>query len=68
MRSAKENTAVMKAYIEEEKSARTLLPVQPKHLLPKCQISPFGVIPERYQPGKRRLIVDFSSPDGGFSE
>ena len=63
MRSAKKNTAVVKGYIEEEKSAGRLLPVQSKHLLPKCQISPFGVIPKRYQPGKWRLIVDLSSPD-----
>ncbi len=39
-----------------EKEAGRLLPVQPKHHLPqsKCQISPFGVIPKRYQPGKWR--------------
>ena len=27
-----------------------------------CQISPFGVILKRYQPGKWKLIVDLSSP------
>ena len=62
MRSTKENTAVVKVYIEE-KSAGRLLPLQPKFLLPKYQIIPFGVIPKRYQPGKWRLTVHLSSPD-----
>jgi len=29
------------------------------------QVSPFGVIPKNHQPGKRRLILDLSSPRGG---
>ena len=36
----------------------------PSSLLPNLQISSFGVIPKRGQPGKWRLIVDLSSPEG----
>ena len=32
--------------------------------LPHLHISRFGVIPKKYQPGKWRLILDLSSPDG----
>ena len=32
--------------------------------LPLLRISPFGVIPKRNRPGKWRLIVDLSSPEG----
>ena len=65
MSSTKENPKVVQAYIDVEKDAGRLLPVQPNPHLPqsKCQISPFGVIPKRYQPGKWRLIVDLSSPE-----
>ncbi len=65
LRKTKENPSVVQAYIDVEKEAGRLLPVQPKHHLPqsKCQISPFGVIPKRYQPGKWRLIIDLSSPE-----
>lgn len=65
MSSAKDNPLVVEAYINEERNAKRLLPVRPEHHLPRssCQISSFGVIPKRYQPGKWRLIVDLSSPD-----
>ena len=33
-------------------------------LLPYLHISHFGVIPKKHQPGKCRLILDLSSPDG----
>ena len=33
-------------------------------LLPHLHISRFGVIPKKHQPGKWRLILDLSSPDG----
>ena len=32
--------------------------------LPHLHISRFGVIPKKHQPGKWRLILDLSSPDG----
>ena len=35
-------------------------PVEIPHI--HCHISPFRVIPKRAKPGKRRLIVDLSSP------
>ena len=36
----------------------------PKECVPAVQISRFGVIPKASQPGKWRLILDLSSPDG----
>ena len=39
----------------------------PHHCIPPgIQISPLGVIPKKNKPGKRRLVVDLSSP-AGFS-
>ena len=32
--------------------------------LPRLHISRFGVIPKKHQPGKWRLILNLSSPDG----
>ena len=36
----------------------------PGHLVPLCHCSPIGLIPKPHQPGKWRLIVDLSSPQG----
>ena len=36
----------------------------PKSLIPSAHISPFGVIPKSHQPGKWRLIVNLSYPNG----
>jgi len=30
-----------------------------------CQVSLIGIIPKKHRPGKWRLIVDLSSPEGG---
>ena len=65
MRSALGNAAVVQEYLHKEVSlGRIIGPVSPEMLPIGTQISPFGVIPKSSQPGKWRLIVDLSSPDG----
>ena len=32
--------------------------------IPNLHVSRFGIIPKKYQPGKKRLILDLSSPLG----
>lgn len=62
--SAIHNPQVVDKYIDNEvRMGRVAGPfdVPP---LPGLQISSFGVIPKRGQPGKWRLIVDLSSPKG----
>ena len=43
---------------------RIIGPVPPGYVPVGTQWSPFGVIPKSGQPGKWRLIVDLSSPEG----
>ena len=66
MKSAQDNPTVVQLYIDAEVQAGRLLPVQVHHSLDRIHLSPFGVIPKRYQPGKWRLIVDLSSPKVGL--
>ena len=64
MKSASENPEVVDRYIEREvELGRIIGPTDPKEL-PTAQISRFGVIPKNHQPGKWRLIVDLSHPEG----
>ena len=62
MASAKKNPEVVQAYIDSEVDTGRLMPVQDEH--PNIHTSSFGVIPKRSQPGKWRLIVNLSSPNG----
>ena len=63
MRSAKLQPQVVAEYIQKEcEAGRILGPLDPQ-LFPEVQISRFGVIPKT-DPGKWRLILDLSSPDG----
>ena len=63
MFTALEHPEVVCKYIAEECAAGRLLgPFDPASL-PSVQTSSFGVIPKS-TPGKWRLIVDLSSPDG----
>ena len=65
MHSALENAAVVLEYLQKEVLlGRMIGPVSPETVPEDTQISPFGVIPKSNQPGKWRLIVDLSSPDG----
>jgi len=64
LKSARENAGVVEEYIAKEVAARRVVgPLTPGEV-PGLQTSPFGVIPKR-QPGKWRLIVDLSAPEGG---
>ena len=66
MRSATENASVVQSYLDKEVTlGRVVGPIDPCSIPVGTQLSPFGVIPKSGQPGKWRLIVDLSSPDGG---
>ena len=63
MQSAKEYPHIVEEYLAMEVAAgRIIGPLDPSSI-PHAQVSPFGVIPKS-QPGKWRLIVDLSSPEG----
>ena len=63
MKSATESADVVEEYLFTEQAAgRVVGPLAPENV-PFVQISPFGVIPKS-EPGKWRLIVDLSSPEG----
>ena len=65
MKSALENAEVVREYLSKEISlGRIIGPVGQEAIPPGTQVSPFGVIPKSSQPGKWRLIVDLSSPEG----
>ena len=64
MRSALDNPQVVHEYLEKECSQGHIAGPLPLHALSDVQISPFGVIPKSSQPGKWRLIVNLSAPDG----
>ena len=64
MRSALDNPQVIRDYLRTElKEGRIVGPLDPKECL-YIHTSRFGVIPKS-TPGKWRLIVDMSSPEGG---
>lgn len=64
MRSALDNPHVVQQYLEKECSLGHIVGPLPLHAIPSTHISPFGVIPKSNQPGKWRLIVNLSAPDG----
>lgn len=64
MRSALINSAPVTEYLQTELAAnRVQGPFQPAQAS-GAQISRFGVIPKKHQPGKWRLILDLSYPPG----
>ena len=64
MRLVSEHRDVIEEYIHKEREAGRLLgPFQPS-AFPEVHVNPFGVSPKS-EPGKWRLIVDMSSPEGG---
>ena len=63
MKSASEHKDVVEQYLGMEREAKRVLgPLKPSDF-PYVQESPFGVIPKS-EPGKWRLILDLSSPQG----
>jgi len=64
MRSATQHPQVVLDYITRECTERRMLELQQQDQVDGLQISRFGVIPKKNQPGKWRLITDLSSPSG----
>ena len=64
LRSAAEHPSVVDAYLHNELLHDRLTHIHNPPSLPWFQINAFGVIPKRHKPGKWRLIVDLSAPDG----
>jgi hypothetical protein len=64
MHSAAEHPSVVQAYIDSEVGASRLAGPYPIHSISNLMVSRFGVIPKHHKPGKWRLVVDLSSPDG----
>ena len=63
--SADEHPEIISDYIDKECSlGRILGPFSPNDIEPPVQVSRFGVIPKGHTPGKWRLILDLSSPEG----
>ena len=64
MRSVDEHREVVEEFFREESKAGKLLGPLPRSSFPLVHVSPVGVIPKS-TPGKWRIIVDLSSPQGG---
>ena len=62
--SAYEHAEVVEAYLQEECRLGRVLGPYPLTQLPGVVFSRFGVIPKPHKPGKWRLILDLSHPDG----
>ena len=64
MKSADENPQVVRDYLEAELRRGTMLGPLSREEVPEVHLNRFGVIPKSSQPGKWRLIVDLSYPEG----
>ena len=64
MQSVREHREVVEGYIQGEREMGRLLGPLNRESFPDVHVSPFGVIPKS-EPGKWRLILDLSSPEGG---
>lgn len=64
MKSAVENKGVVEQYLKREVELKRVVGPLPPNSIPGMHINRFGVIPKAHQPGKWRLIVDLSHPEG----
>ena len=64
MRPAYEHPEVVSEYLAQECQAVRVLGPFPASPVATLQISSFGVTPKRHKPGRWRLILDLSSPEG----
>ena len=62
--SALDHPGVIDQYLAKEVSLLRVAGPFSSPPLPNLQVSPFGIIPKRNQPGEWRLILDLSSPHG----
>ena len=63
LRSAYDHPEVVDSYLQNEVSLNRVAELTPA-TLPWLQVNSFGVIPKPHKPGKWRLIVDLSAPEG----
>jgi len=63
--SDREFTSSVSLYSRREKAGCFLLGLFEKAEVPEVHLNRFGAIPKSGQPGKWRLIVDLSHPEGG---
>ena len=64
LKLVKDHKEVVAKYIQGERGAGRLLGPFQKDKMPEVRVSPLGVIPKS-EPGKWRLILDLSFPEGG---
>ena len=64
LQSAEENPQVVEQYLSTELERGVVLGPFQREEFPNVHVNRFGVIPKSYQPGKWRLIVDLSHPEG----
>ena len=64
MLSALDHPEVVQKYLQDERQKGRVLGPFDLGELPGLHVSKFGVIPKSNQPGKWRLILDLSSPNG----
>ncbi len=64
MYKALEHKAIIDEYLAKEERARRIWRISSSVDKGRVQCSPFGVIPKKGKPGKWRLIVNLSAPDG----
>ena len=64
LKSVRDHKEVVTKYIQGERGAGRLLGPFQRDKMPGVHVSPLGVIPKS-EPGKWRLILDLSSPEGG---
>lgn len=64
MYEATQHGSIISEYLEKEVRERRVWRVGEVSQSPKVQLSPFGVIPKKGKPGKWRLIVNLSAPEG----
>ena len=62
MPSALQHPDVVEEYVSKECAERRVIGPLPLGLVPRLQVSSFGVIPKKNQPNKWRLILDLSHP------
>ena len=64
MLSTLDHPTVVEAYIHNELTLGRLTYIPNPTNLPWYHASPIGIIPNKHKPGKWRLIVDLSAPEG----
>ena len=64
MLSTLDHPTVIEAYIHNELTLGRLAYIPNPTNLPWYHASPTGIIPKKHKPGKWRLIVDLSAPEG----